>query len=142
MISSLIKWDHSDDWYVYKMREKIASGDRTVDVSLADEDFEFIAGHVIDGRCLFPATGYLALVWETIGLMNGEDYSDLSVVFEDVKFLRATNVPKEGTVQLSIINQKGYMIHIKLLIFCSINNSCHSILFSKNLREEVDCIVT
>ena len=35
------------------------SGERSVLVSLDEEDMEYIAGHMIDGRILFPATGYI-----------------------------------------------------------------------------------
>ena len=109
MISSLIKWEHSDDWYVtsYRMQEKIQSGERVVEVSLSDEDYEYMSGHIIDGRLLLPAIGYLALVWETVGMMRGELYTEVSVVFEDIKFLRATTIPKEGTVELTLMIQKG-----------------------------------
>ncbi|XP_067214186.1 fatty acid synthase-like [Linepithema humile] len=37
-----------------------------VKVALNDEDYEYMSGHVIDGRQLLPATGYLMLVWETM----------------------------------------------------------------------------
>ncbi|KAJ8679083.1 hypothetical protein QAD02_014870 [Eretmocerus hayati] len=109
MISPLIKWEHSADWYVtsYRLQEKITSGERLVEVSLKDEDFEFVQGHVIDGRNLFPATGYLTLIWETIGMMRGEMYSEVSVIFEDVKFLRATTVPKDGKVDFTLMIHKG-----------------------------------
>lgn len=109
MISPLIKWEHTDDWYVtsYRMQDKITSGERTVQVCLSDENFEFMAGHVIDGRLLLPATGYLALIWETVGMMKGDLYTEFSVVFEDVKFLRATNIPKEGEIELTLMVQKG-----------------------------------
>lgn len=52
MVSSLIKWDHSADWYVTKFetQEKIKSGERTITVVLTDEDMEYVAGHVIDGK--------------------------------------------------------------------------------------------
>lgn len=36
------------------------------------------------------------LAWETISLMRGELFSEVPVVFEDVRFNRATNIPKEG----------------------------------------------
>ncbi|CAD6237323.1 GSCOCG00002250001-RA-CDS, partial [Cotesia congregata] len=87
MISPLIKWEHSDDWYVtsYRMQEKITSGERTVEVTLSDEDYEYMSGHVIDGRNLLPATGYLALVWETIGMMKGELYTEGTGRFEVVE---------------------------------------------------------
>ena len=94
------------------MQEKITSGERVVDVSLTDEDFEFVAGHVIDGRNLFPATGYLALIWETVGMMRGELYTECSVIFEDVKFLRATNIPKDGSVEFTLMVQKGSLSNL------------------------------
>nr|CAD7400388.1 unnamed protein product [Timema cristinae] len=109
MIAPLIRWEHSEDWYVtsYRMQEKIKSGERTVVVNIADEDWQFHAGHVIDGRNLFPATGYLALVWESIGLMNGQLYTDVPIVFENIRFQRATNIPKEGNIEFTIMVQKG-----------------------------------
>lgn len=56
---------------------------------------------------LYPATGYLALVWETMGLIRGQQYADLPVVFENVKFHRATSIPKEGRVHLIVMVQNG-----------------------------------
>lgn len=109
MISPIIKWDHSDDWYVtsYKTQKKITSGERIIELSLADDDYQYMAGHVIDGRNLLPATGYLVFVWQTVGLMKGELYTEISVVFQDVKFLRATTLPKEGIIELTVVVQKG-----------------------------------
>lgn len=109
MISPLIKWQHSDDWYVtvYRMQDKLESGERRVEVTLVDEDYEYMAGHVIDGRNLIPATGYLTLVWETLAMMKGVMHNEISVVIEHVKFLRATTIPKEGKVELLIMIQKG-----------------------------------
>lgn len=78
-----------------------------VEISIIDEDFEFISGHVIDGRNLFPATGYLCLVWETLGMMIGKLYMEVSVVIKNIKFNRATTIPKEGKVEMIIMIQKG-----------------------------------
>lgn len=35
------------------------SGERSVMVTLDDEEMDYLSGHVIDGRNLFPAMGYL-----------------------------------------------------------------------------------
>ncbi|KAH9640519.1 hypothetical protein HF086_001568 [Spodoptera exigua] len=91
----------------YKAQEKMKSGERTVRMSIVDEDCEYMAGHVVDGRNLYPATGYLVLVWETLGMMMGELYTEVSVVFENVRFQRATNIPKEGNLEFIIMIQKG-----------------------------------
>jgi len=63
-------------------------------------------GHVIDGRTLLPATGYLALVWQTIGMMKGILYTTMPVIFKDVNFIRAIHLSKNA-VQLKIAIQKG-----------------------------------
>ncbi|XP_059048240.1 fatty acid synthase-like [Achroia grisella] len=109
MLSHLVEWEHSEDWYVtsYKAQEKMKSGERTVKMSIADEDSEYMAGHVVDSRNLYPATGYLVLVWETLGMMMGELFTELSVVFENVRFQRATNIPKEGHLEFIVMIQKG-----------------------------------
>ncbi|XP_011503081.1 PREDICTED: fatty acid synthase [Ceratosolen solmsi marchali] len=109
MISPHIKWIHTDDWYVtsYRLQEKITSGERAVRVTYSDEDFEFMEGHVIDGRNLFPATGYLSIIWETIGMMRGELYTEVPIVFEDVRFLRATTLTKDGFIEFIVMIQKG-----------------------------------
>lgn len=39
-------------------------------------------------------------------MMRGELFTNMSIVFEDIKFLRATNVPKEGRIHLMVMVQK------------------------------------
>lgn len=92
------------------MQKKVTSGERNVNLTVLDENFEYMAGHVIDGDNWVPATGYLTLVWETVGLLHAEMYADLSVVFEDIIFKRAIHFPKEGEVQLTVMVQKGILI--------------------------------
>ena len=55
MISSLIKWDHSEDWFVtkFEMQKKNLSGERKVMIGLGDQDYEYVVGHTIDGNFLY-----------------------------------------------------------------------------------------
>lgn len=109
MISPLIKWEHSEDWYVtsWKSQDKLDCGERMVELTMTDETYEYMEGHVIDGKNLLPATGYLSLVWETVGMMRGELFTQVPIVFEDVKFLRATTLFKDATFKITIMIQKG-----------------------------------
>lgn len=52
MISPLIKWDHSADWYVpaFEVQRKVESAERKVKISLDDSEFDFVVGHTIDGN--------------------------------------------------------------------------------------------
>lgn len=63
MISHLIKWDHTEEWFVtrYETAKKHISGEQVFRMSLVDQDYEYVKGHLIDGRVLFPATAYLFL---------------------------------------------------------------------------------
>ncbi|CAG7823270.1 unnamed protein product [Allacma fusca] len=78
------------------------SGEAVIEISLTNENDEFYAGHKIDGRVLFPATGYLFLVWKTFAKLRGTNFDQLPVVFENVSFQRATIMQKEGTVKFLI----------------------------------------
>ena len=60
MIASMIEWDHSVEWAVANFGGKAyRSGELVVDIDISKEEYKYLAGHTIDGRILFPATGYL-----------------------------------------------------------------------------------
>ncbi|XP_011695797.1 PREDICTED: fatty acid synthase [Wasmannia auropunctata] len=108
MIGSLVKWDHSVAWDVATFNQISGhSGECVVQVDLSKETDAYLAGHQIDGRVLFPATGYILLVWKTLAKLRGTDFERLPVVFENVRFQRATIMPKEGTVKFSITIFQG-----------------------------------
>ncbi|XP_036342897.1 fatty acid synthase-like [Rhagoletis pomonella] len=109
-ISSLVRWDHSEDWFVtkYENMKTKSSGERLYKINLSSDNEEFMSGHVIDGKILIPATCYLQYVWETYSLMyHGPSYMDVPVEFEDVRFLRATNMSLNGNVELNVMIHYG-----------------------------------
>lgn len=52
MIAPLIKWDHSQDWFVaeYDMNSTAITSERKITVELKSEDQKYMAGHIIDGE--------------------------------------------------------------------------------------------
>lgn len=89
-----------------------------------------MTGHVIDGKNLIPATGYLSMVWETMGLLHAQIHTELSVVFEDISFMRAIQIPKENELQLTVIVQKGircFFFIQNIWSAIAINVNCHYI---------------
>ena len=56
----------------------------------------YMIGHCIDGRVLYPATGYLFLAWRTLVRSLGVVMETTPVTFEDVTIHRATILPKTG----------------------------------------------
>lgn len=103
MINSMVEWDHSNEWAVASFAGKGSrSGELVIDIDLSKENDKYLAGHAIDGRVLFPATGYLTLVWKSFAKLRNEDYEQMPVLLENVQFHRATIMPKEGSVKFLI----------------------------------------
>ncbi|CAH2098693.1 unnamed protein product [Euphydryas editha] len=109
MLAHLVEWEHNENWFtsMYKMINQTSSEEKTVRISLTNEESNFLLGHVADGRQLFPATAYLVMVWEAFATMMGQLYTELSVIFENVRFQRATNIPQNGDLEFIVVIQKG-----------------------------------
>uniref|UniRef100_A0AAY5EZH5 Fatty acid synthase n=1 Tax=Electrophorus electricus TaxID=8005 RepID=A0AAY5EZH5_ELEEL len=108
LISPLIQWDHSQTWDVPKVEDFPAgSGGSTsatvynIDTNPESPDY-YVIGHCIDGRVLYPATGYLVLAWRTLMRSLGTVMEHTPVTFEDVTIHRATILPRTGSVQLEV----------------------------------------
>lgn len=65
------------------------------DMNPESQDY-YLRGHCIDGRVLYPATGYLVLAWRTLIKSFGTVMEQTPVTFQDVTIHRATILPKEG----------------------------------------------
>lgn len=50
MISSLIKWDHSEDHFVISYDKTATRGERTFDIDLNYAEHAYLSGHTIDGK--------------------------------------------------------------------------------------------
>lgn len=104
-ISSLIKWDHSQSWLVTLYPEFFNpsnNSDYAVKVDLQEASDEFYVGHTIDGRILFPATGYLFLAWQMLAKIKGQFYDKLRVEFENVTLHRATILNKDAPTKFEV----------------------------------------
>lgn len=60
------------------------------------------------GRCIIPATAYLRFVWETLNnFLTDTSVGSMNVEFEDVRFIRATALTDDQSVELTIIIHIG-----------------------------------
>ncbi|KAL6094787.1 fasn [Pungitius sinensis] len=108
LISPLVQWDHAQTWDVPKAEDfacgSAGSNSATVyniDINPESPDY-YLIGHCIDGRVLYPATGYLVLAWRTLVRSLGVVMDRTPIAFEDVTIHRATILPKSGSVQLKV----------------------------------------
>lgn len=101
-VSSIIRWNHDQKFFVAKYPESFRRPpcEARVKFDLIDESDKYLTGHCVDGRILFPATGYLYLVWRSYSLtMDKVGDSPLKttgetilvpVEFNNVRLYRAT----------------------------------------------------
>ncbi|XP_071066957.1 fatty acid synthase isoform X2 [Dasypus novemcinctus] len=107
LISPLIKWDHSQTWDVPAATDFPSGASCSsatvyhIDAGPESPD-HYLVDHCIDGRVLFPATGYLCLVWRTLARALGLAVEQLPVVFRDVVVHQATILPRAGTAPLEV----------------------------------------
>lgn len=104
MISPLIKWDHSESWTVAKWDKNTRQSEMIVEVNAGAEDSpdHDILGHCIDGRHLYPATGYLVLVWKAFAEIKGKEMTACPVIFENVKIHRATLLSETASTKFIV----------------------------------------
>ncbi|GLH12915.1 Fatty acid synthase, partial [Gryllus bimaculatus] len=107
MISPLLRWNHDKDWPVEYTTQ--LTRNRVRDFVIDDADWAFFYDHLIDDRPIIPAVGYMYMAWMTFAESMGQICSDTPVLFEKVKLLRATHLPKKGnsvTLRVSV-NLRG-----------------------------------
>ncbi|CAL1290486.1 unnamed protein product [Larinioides sclopetarius] len=104
MLSPLVRWDHSESWRVAKWDKNTNRSRMITEVNVGEDESpdKYILGHRIDGRCLYPATGYLVLVWKALAETKGKDVTSLPVIFEEVKIQRATILSKEASTKFLV----------------------------------------
>jgi len=104
MIGSLVKWDHSATWTVpdLKHQSKESSGEHVVEINLSRKTDEYLMGHKIDGRFIFPGAGFILMVWQVFAKLHDTDFERLSVIFENVWFQRITFLPENKTIKFFI----------------------------------------
>ncbi|KAK4878179.1 hypothetical protein RN001_010685 [Aquatica leii] len=101
LISPLIKWQHDDNWHVLKFEMRNLGSD-TVTINLDHNKWKFLKGHVVDGRTLFPGSGYLFIVWNCYLKTNRLLLDETKVLFEDIKFYRLMVLSKQKPLTLTV----------------------------------------
>ncbi|XP_050503912.1 fatty acid synthase-like [Diabrotica virgifera virgifera] len=97
-LSSIIEWDHTAKWDCPNPRKQDYFGTPVL-VNLSDPKYSYLADHLIDGRSIMPAAGYLVLLWTVLADMQMMDITEIPVIFENIKLLRAVVLTEENNVE-------------------------------------------
>ncbi|XP_037286488.2 fatty acid synthase [Rhipicephalus microplus] len=105
-IGHLVGWDHSQSWDVAQWKdfpspEQAKEDILEVGIEAHSKD-NYLAGHQLDGRVLFPGTGYVVFAWQFIASQYGRHIHDTPVIVEDIKIQRFTILPPSGCVRFQI----------------------------------------
>ncbi|GFY56199.1 fatty acid synthase [Trichonephila inaurata madagascariensis] len=98
-ISDLIKWNHSQSYNVPKYTAE------TSEFSMEfkfDQNDAYILDHKIDGRSLFPATGYIYLAWKVLATKLRKNFQEMPVVIENFKIHRATVITAQALTKFFV----------------------------------------
>ncbi|XP_077508101.1 fatty acid synthase-like [Amblyomma americanum] len=112
-IAHLVSWDHSQTWTVTRWNDFYTlaqSSEEIVEVDMeTNERDAYLSGHQIDGRVLFPATGYIVLAWKFLAKRADKPFDKMPVVLEDLTFHRATVLLRSSPVRfrVSILRATG-----------------------------------
>ncbi|KAJ2940724.1 hypothetical protein O0L34_g14835 [Tuta absoluta] len=111
-LSHLVEWYHEDDWLLHtstytRQDKKNISCSRNLAISIEDDDFKFLAGHVREGRNILPEAAVLVYVWETLAMYKKVAYTEMSVAFCDVNFHTEVFIGLEDATNLQISINKG-----------------------------------
>ncbi|KAM3957748.1 fatty acid synthase-like [Aphomia sociella] len=101
-LASRVLWDHSTEWSVADFGAASRSGENVIEVDLSRADDAYVVGHEIDGRVLFPATGYITLVWRTIAKLHNKKLEETAIILEDLQFRRATIMSRDVPVRFLV----------------------------------------
>ncbi|XP_052754570.1 fatty acid synthase [Galleria mellonella] len=101
-LAARVRWDHSVQWSVAHFGGAARSGEHVVELDLARAPDAYLAGHRIDGRVLFPATGYITLVWRTMAKLHNKKFEETPVVLEDLQLRRATIMSQDAPVRFLV----------------------------------------
>ena len=62
------------------------------------KDHPYLLDHVINGRVLYPAAGFILLAWQSFAKMEGQDFNELPITIKDFKIHHASVIPQTGTL--------------------------------------------
>ncbi|CAH0713976.1 unnamed protein product, partial [Brenthis ino] len=109
MLSHLVEWAHNEKWTLplyASANRKIAAATKFL-ISTYDNDHAYLKGHVIREKNLYPFSGALVGVWDTLAMVLGVEKKQLSVKFTDINFFTQPILLKQRNLRLNIALHRG-----------------------------------
>ena len=104
-ISSLIKWDHKETYFVKQYPDyffKATASDLIIEIDPENLEFDYLFHHIIDEKIILPGTSMLAFAWKRYSDTKATTWTKLPVQFEDVQLRRPIFLDKSQKVTLKV----------------------------------------
>ncbi|XP_063368614.1 fatty acid synthase-like [Cydia amplana] len=108
-LSHLVEWAHNETWFLplyVSVSRKEAAACKFV-ISLHDRENNYLQGHVIQGKTVYPFAGALVAVWDTLAMSMGVARKQLSVQFRDVHLFAQPLMHDSRQLRLSVTLHRG-----------------------------------
>ena len=121
-LSPLIKWDHSDDWFVPLYPDYFNpsnSSEYKVTIDLERSEDAFYSEHCINDQIIFPITGFIVMIWQMLAKSVGKSINECPIEFENIKVYRAAilNPQEKTTFTIQSQNDDYYIKNNNHLLF-------------------------
>ncbi|XP_053201167.1 LOW QUALITY PROTEIN: fatty acid synthase-like [Panonychus citri] len=125
-VGHLIKWKHEKEWFDAKYDKYSNQQTELIKIiDLHDPSWSFLTGHQIDGRILFPATGYLYVAWQMVCRALNLEPNENPIEFYQVQILRATQFTSTAS-QMKFVTKINEDLETFLIYVNESKNVCIS----------------
>ncbi|XP_045454234.1 fatty acid synthase-like [Melitaea cinxia] len=109
MLSHLVEWAHNERWNLplYEAAHRKTAAACKFVLSTQDDDNEYLKGHVIREKNMFPFAAVLVAVWDTLAMSLGVEKKKLSVQFIEVQQYSQLVFYDQRQVSLSVALHRG-----------------------------------
>ncbi|CAG4933491.1 unnamed protein product [Colias eurytheme] len=109
MLGHLIEWEHSEKWavpvYISALKKTAAACNFTL--SLHDDEHNFLRGHVVKGKNVYPYSAALMAVWDTFAMSLNYKRKGVSVQFKDVHLFVQPRLHDKRPLKLCVSLHRG-----------------------------------
>ncbi|KAG7303508.1 hypothetical protein JYU34_012033 [Plutella xylostella] len=108
-LSHLIEWAHLEKWSLPLERDsnRRTSASATFHISVHDDEYHFLRGNVHENETLFPFSGVLVCVWDTLAMSIGAPLRQTSVRFSNLHLHAQPRLLDDEVLRLSVQITKG-----------------------------------
>lgn len=99
IVSSLVRWDHSESWRVPKFEDFVPDGSAgtcTFEYDMSTYTDILDLAHRVEGHAMFTIAGNVFQTWVAMAKAKRANFEETPFVLEDLILHRATMLPKTG----------------------------------------------